>query len=79
MVDPSTCHVIMDGVELEKQVGDVWSSTDDLCLKHTCELDQTGGPIESTFSEYCSHACLNVCKFYVKFIPFQTIRKYFNL
>lgn len=50
--------MIIDGVAVEKQVGDVWSSADDLCSKHTCEIDQTGEPIESSFREYCSHSCI---------------------
>lgn len=62
-----TCRVLVDGITLDKRIGDVWSSAYDLCLKHTCEIDQIGEPAESTFREYCSHSCLNVCKIISKF------------
>lgn len=59
-IGDNSCRILVDGITLVKQIGDVWNSADDLCLKHTCEIDQTGEPVESTFREYCSHSCLNV-------------------
>lgn len=47
---------------IEKSAGDVWNSSIDLCLKHTCELNSNGTAVESTFREYCYLTCSNVRK-----------------
>lgn len=59
-LDESNCTVKIDGKTINKAIGEIWSSSKDLCLKHTCEIGPNGTAIESTFSEYCSHHCNNV-------------------
>lgn len=59
----SKCIVNIDGRMLEKTVGEVWNSPNDLCLKHTCEIAPNGIAVESTFQEYCYHKCNNVSYF----------------
>lgn len=60
ILDGSNCTVKIDGKTVNKAVGEIWNSSKDLCLKHTCEIEPNGTAIESTFREYCSHQCNNV-------------------
>lgn len=62
VADRKKCLVDIRGQTYEKAAGDIWNSSDDFCLKHTCEIGPNGIPIESTFREYCSHSCSNVCE-----------------
>lgn len=51
----------MNGKLMEKSIGDVWNSVDDLCQKYTCEMGPNGEALEKSFREYCLHSCHNVC------------------
>lgn len=57
--EKSKCLVFVDGKPVEKQIGDVWTTSDDLCMKHTCELSSKGVPKATTFQEYCYYTCYN--------------------
>lgn len=60
--DLPKCHIQVNDVLIEKSVGDVWNSTSDTCMKHTCEVDDRGNAVERTFREYCTahHTCNDV-------------------
>lgn len=58
--ESSKCLVFIDGNPVEKHNGDVWTTSDDLCMKHTCELTAKGVPKVTTFQEYCYYTCYNV-------------------
>lgn len=62
IADRKKCLIDIEGRSYEKAAGDIWNSSNDLCLKHTCEIGPNGIPIESTFREYCLHSCSNVCE-----------------
>lgn len=59
-LDKTKCVVIKEGNLATKSIGDIWISENDLCVKHTCELDQNGFAVESIFREYCNHQCEQV-------------------
>lgn len=54
------CVVEFDGNQVERNIGETWNSTE-VCVKHTCELNDKGEPTEKTFREYCYLSCYNVC------------------
>lgn len=54
------CIVEIDGIQVEKNVGDTWNNTIENCIKHICEIDDHGETTERTFREYCYISCHNV-------------------
>lgn len=44
---------------MEKDIGETWNSTEP-CVKHICERNDNGEPVEKTFREYCYLSCHNV-------------------
>lgn len=60
IADNSTCRVGMNGKFVEKSIGDVWNSVEDLCQKYICEMGPNGQALQKSFREYCLHSCNNV-------------------
>lgn len=56
----SKCSIQINGQTVEKAVGEVWSSAQDVCMKHACELAENGTAREISFQEYCFQTCYNV-------------------
>lgn len=65
-LETSKCQVRINGHLTEKLVGEIWNSSSDVCMKHTCEIDSKGAAVERTFREYCYHTCSNVCIMYMQ-------------